>query len=128
MQAIATKCPFPIQAPQYLPPGYTLARVTYSPLNKNNVMVELRYSSGKHSLVFVQWNASDQGMGYGYDIQDTVVSDVTVGSHPGKQFYRQKDNFTQLIWADGEINYRIGGLVSPQEMQTVVSSLQEVKK
>lgn len=127
LQAIAARSPFPIQAPQYLPPGYTLARATYSPLNKKNAMVELRYSSGKHSLVFVQWNAGDQGMGYGYDIQDTAVSDVTVGSHPGKQFYRQKDGFTQLIWADGEISYRIGGLVSPQEMLSIVSSLQEVK-
>ena len=58
-----------------------------------------------------------------------MVSDVPVRGNPGKLFYRQKNGgYSQLIWAEGERNYRIGGAISPSEIQRIASSLRELDK
>jgi len=48
---------------------------------------------------------SSRGSANGYDTDDTIVKDVKINGSSGKLFIREKDNFTQLVWADGEIHY-----------------------
>lgn len=125
----AAKCPFKLLVPEYLPPGFKLTQVKYYPEEKRFAQVELNYSSGEKWLIFAQWNAENQAVGYSYDTDDTVVSDVTVRGNPGKLYYRQKNGgYSQLIWAEGERNYRVGGAISPSEIQRVASSLHELSK
>lgn len=125
----AARCPFPSLEPGYLPPGFTLSQVKYYPEDKRFAQVELYYTSGEKWLILAQWNAENQGAGYSYDTDDTVVSEVAVRGNPGKLFYRQKNGgYSQLIWAEGERNYRIGGTVSPSEIQRIASSLRELSK
>lgn len=127
LSAAAIKCPFTIMVPGYLPSSFSLSQVKYYPEGTGFARVELYYSSGNKWLIFAQWNAENQGNGYSYDTDDTVVSNVTVRGNPAKLFYRQKNGgFSQLVWANGEQNYQIGGAVSPLEIQHVASSLRKL--
>ncbi len=123
----AARAPFKVMVPGYLPSGFKLYQVKYYPEGDGLAQVEMDYSSGNGWLIFNQWNAFNQGTGYSYDTDDTVVSNVTVRGNPGKLFYRPKNGgFSQLVWADGDLNYRIGGAVSPLGIQHVASSLREL--
>lgn len=125
----AAKCPFKLLVPGYLPPGFKFSQVKYYPEDQRFAQVDIYYSSGGQWLIFAQWNAENQGSGYSYDTDDTVVSDVTVRGYPAKLYYRQKNGgYSQLVWVEGEQNYRIGGAISPSEIQHIASSLQEMSK
>jgi predicted Rdx family selenoprotein len=126
---VAAKCPFKLLVPGYLPSGFKLSQVKYYPEDQKFAQVEIYYSSGAQWLIFAQWNAENQGSGYSYDTDDTVVSDVTVCGYPAKLYYRQKNGgYSQLVWVEGEQNYRIGGGISQSDIQHVASSLHELSK
>lgn len=127
LAAVAAKCPFKLLVPGYLPHGFTLSQVKYYPEGKGFARVELYYTSGEKWLLIVQWKAENQGIGYSFDTDDTVVSDVTVRGNPGKLYYRQSNGgYSQLTWAEGDRNYRIGGTIGPSEIERVASSLREL--
>jgi len=121
---VAKKCPFRLKLPQYLPPVYQLDKIYYTEFGKRGAQVTLQYKSVNSSLVFTQVYAEQQGMGYSYDTDDTIVKDVKINGSSGKLFIREKDNFTQLIWADGEIHYRLGGVIAPEEAKRIAASLE----
>lgn len=125
---LASKSPFPIKAPLYLPPGSELIKVKIIPLNSTNAIVEIHYSLHGQPFILSQWNGENQGVGYGYDTDDTVVSDVMIRNCPAKLFYRKKDNYTQLTWGEDQINYQIGGVINPDEAKRIASSLTVLKK
>jgi hypothetical protein len=126
LPGLAARCSFPVLAPQYLPPGYKVSKATYYPIGQSGGNLQIQYTSGLHSLIFVQNCAAVQGLGYGYDTDDTTVSDITVRGRPGKQFYTPGKGFTQWIWTEGDISYRISGTVTPVEMRQIVSSMKVV--
>jgi hypothetical protein len=127
LAAAEAKCPFKLLVPDYVPAGFTLSQVKYYPENQGFAMVEIYYQSKRTGIVFTQWNVENEGTGYSYDTDDTVASDVTVRSHPGKLLYRPKDGgYSQLIWSEGPQNYQIGGAINPSEIEHIASSLHEL--
>ncbi len=122
---LAAKCPFPVLAPQHLPPGYQVSKVTFMPI-QNGGDLDINYTAGDRFLDFRQSCAPVQGSGIGYDTDDTTVSDITVRGRPGKQLYTPGKGFTQWIWTDSDISYQIAGTVTPTEMRQIVSSLKVV--
>ncbi|WP_236608785.1 DUF4367 domain-containing protein [Thermacetogenium phaeum] len=110
-----------------MPHGFTLPQVKYYPEGKGFARVELYYTAGEKWLLIVQWKAENQGIGYSFDTDDTVVSDVAVRGNPGKLYYRQSNGgYSQLTWAEGDRNYRIGGAIGPSEIERVASSLRQL--
>jgi hypothetical protein len=119
---------YPVFTPSYLPAGYMMSAMNYYPVDQNNASLEIQYAfrDGKHNLIIAQGYAAKDEISYGFNTQNAIVSDIIIRGYPGKQVYFPEKDYTQWFWADGNFTYQIGGEVSPDEMQRIVSSMAEI--
>ncbi len=103
-----------------------VSKATFLPIGQSGGDLDICYTSGSHLLDFRQNCAPIQGSGFGYDTDDTTVSNITVRGRPGKQLYTPGKHMTSWIWTDGDISCQIDGPVTPTEMRQVVSSMKVV--
>jgi hypothetical protein len=116
--------PFPVLVPRYIPAGYTLDRVEYQPMTKPVVKISLLYKSpNADNIVLEEMNVPDGYVqGYGYDIEDAVTEDITVGKNSG-QLILFKNERIRMTWINNSVLFTLDGRVSKEEAIKIAESV-----
>lgn len=125
LNRIKTKCPFPVLVPGYVPPGFKLVLARYTPSGGGGGEVQLYYEAKEKFFVLTQWSDTSWGTMYINRPKEIVIRmPVIIRGKPAQLVYDEKKKQAALTWAEGKINYHLGGTISPQEILRTARSFQ----
>jgi hypothetical protein len=125
LNRIKTKCPFPVLVPGYVPPGFKLTLARYTPSSGGGGEVQLYYEAKEKFFIFTQWLDISWGTMYINRPKEIVTrKHVIIRGKPAQLVYDEKKEQAALTWAEGKINYHLGGTISPLEILRTAHSLQ----
>ncbi|GAB6275115.1 MAG: hypothetical protein STSR0004_19800 [Peptococcaceae bacterium] len=124
LKRIKTKCPFPVLVPGYVPSGFKLTLARYTPSGGGGE-VQFYYEAKEKFFIFTQWSDISWGTMYINKPKEIVIRmPVIIRGKPAQLIHDEKKKQAALTWAEGKINYHLGGTISPQEILRTARSLQ----
>lgn len=119
-----TVSPFPVAVPQYVPAGYNLEQVEFQPMIEPVARIRLKYS--RHDLKYFELEQTNVPagyvQGYGYDIEDATVQDVTVGKNTANLILFKNDRI-RMTWINNSVLFTLEGKISQEEALKVAESM-----
>jgi len=109
--------------PSYIPPGYCFKGHSVTKIGEHEVRISSHYESNGQFLTVRQTLFRDGEIGPSFDLDDTVVSDVSVRGIPGKLLYREKDRWGKVVWAEGDMLFEVSGRLPAEELLKVSNSM-----
>lgn len=114
--------PFDLRIPQYLPTGLELTDVRIEG-EKPVMQVTLEYEGeGKNLRIIQRGISTNSSTGMSYDVEDTVVKNITIGDFPATLFL-MKNERVMIYWREQGIFYKLSGNVSESDTITIANNL-----
>ncbi len=125
LDSAQTSIPFKLATPSYLPHEANTRRVLLTSLGADVYQISIEYNYNDKVIVFNQQNsasASGTSRGSLYDIDDTVIKDLTVNSSPATLFM-SKNGIKTLNWQTRGLMLQISGVITEEEISKIAQSI-----